>query len=152
MKRNVLRIGGLLFALGIPLLSSALIPHFLIETNAGTTVVFPLQTEPLITYQDNVLHVESTLPGREITMPATDVKRFIFANDDETGILSNRDIEGGAITGLTPGAIVRVYDFAGNLVSTLTADNDGFLNLATDSLTPGLYIIETPAGTFKIKK
>ena len=54
--------------------------------------------------------------------------------------------------GCKPNSPVQIYDTAGRLVQTATADGEGSLTLPLASLHTGIYIIRTNKTTLKIQK
>ena len=53
---------------------------------------------------------------------------------------------------LSPGEHVRLYDAAGRLAAEARADADGHLQLPTQTLPPGIYVVSTEHATFKIQR
>ncbi len=123
--------------------------RMVIITKTGIEAQFPLDESPVITYQDNVLVVETM--RMEISVPAEDVKSFDFIPSNGTGV-DEIKVEGSTLSGLLPGTPVDVYTIEGQHVASFKADESTTVTLQLSDLAPGYYIVRTPNNSFKIKK
>ena len=131
-------------------------PKIVIITGSGQTIEFLLANNPVITFQDNQLHVEDA-QGPQIDVDAEEVGRFNFVPSVVTNIDSAAEaaadepqLVGSRIKGLQPGARVEVFTLDGRKASTLTAGDNGTVVVDFGTLKAGVYLIKTPHGAFKV--
>ena len=130
-------------------------PKIIITTASGERIEFLLANNPVITFQDNVLHVEDE-QGVNIEVEAEEVGGFNFVPSVVTNIESATEVSadepqlvGSRIKGLQPGARVEVFTLDGRKADTLTAGDNGTVVVDFGQLKAGVYVIKTPHGSFK---
>ena len=125
----------------------------LTETN-GTKTEFPLESQPVVTFEQNNLVV--TCNGKTLSTALTDVSEYSFIQRNVTAGINNLPGKGtgkeaatpsfsfhnAEVSGLKEGANVGIYDLNG-------ADAAGHVTLNLSSLPKGIYILRTPTKSFK---
>ena len=125
----------------------------------GTVNKFALTDAPVVTYEGNDMVVKCNsqtltigLEGLKVTfgeMEVTGIRENVLG-DSET-IRSAFSFGIARFEGLRPGASVRVYSVSGECLKKAKADNEGRVELSMTNLPKGVYIINTPTRSFKIK-
>lgn len=132
----------------------------LTETN-GTKTEFPLESQPVVTFEQNNLVV--TCNGKTLSTALTDVLEYSFIQRNVTTGINNLpgkeagkeaatpsfSFHNAEVSGLKEGANVGIYDLNGRLISAVRADAVGHVTLNLSSLPKGIYILRTPTKSFK---
>lgn len=135
--------------------------YLVLEQSDQPTVEFSLGDAPVLSFKDDSLVVACN--GNELIVPLQGTTyRFEDKETPVTGIKAITNAtpssnEGfafshGQVSGLKNGGKVSVYTADGVKVIETAADNDGNVDLQLGTLSKGLYIIKTPAKSFKILK
>lgn len=123
-----------------------------LETVGGKTMLFALDAEPVMTFDNNTLKVTAT-SGDPVTISIDDVAFFTFVNADLSEV-GKVDMEmtwdAGTLTlsGIDDSTPVDIYSLDGSLISR-GAPTDGRFTLNPRQLQPGVYVLR--AGNFAIK-
>lgn len=152
--KNLLRLG----AMAVILLASppvaASVNTLRVNLKDGSTVVFPLESSPVIKTYGNQLNVESS--DESITIPFSDLENYTFADNKNTGLSSaesdsERALVNGHIlfSGLTDGEPISVFSTDGILRLQTQADSAGSADIDTTSLPSGTYVVKTLSSSFK---
>ena len=138
--------------------------YLVVWTRDGGKVLYPLNEQPVIKYDPAGNYVVRTSTV-EVEYPVADVWMFTLADTDNPLPNEPMDIpdtprdssfsisdEAVCFTSLRQGSKVCIYNVAGLLIDSVTADGGGsaFVNLS--DLTQGVYIIKTENITHKIIK
>ncbi|MBQ9667056.1 MAG: hypothetical protein IJV33_11400 [Bacteroidaceae bacterium] len=132
--------------------------HLTLYLNSGTTLSFPVEEKPQITFEGNVLCINTE------RYQITDVRKYTFSKNEEVGIeavevdkkgvaLTRLDGEKIAVSVKDADAAVCVYSSNGieqNVGKAVDADGRIVLNL--EGLMPDVYVISIGSETFKIRK
>lgn len=132
--------------------------NLILYLNSGTTISFPVDEKPQITFEGNVLCINTE------RYQITDVRKYTFSKNEEVGIEAVEvDKKGVALTRLdgekiavsvkdTNGAVC-VYSSNGIEQKVGKAvDADGRIVLNLEGLMPDVYVISIGCETFKIRK
>lgn len=133
--------------------------YIVLEQGDQQTVEFSLSDAPVLSFKDDSLVVACN--GDELVVPLQGLT-YRFEDKELTGIKSITNAtpssnEGfafshGQVSGLSKGGKVSVYTADGVKVIESSADSNGNVDLQLNQLPKGLYIIKTPAKSFKILK
>ncbi len=129
-----------------------------VNETSGSQTYFALSEEPVATFEGTTMTVATS--AMEITLSIAEVDSYTFeqgmstmigkavATEDGNTVFSN----GMAyVTGLQPGASVRVYTIDGQQVSSTTASSTGEACVNLSSLKAGtVYVLRTPSASYKI--
>lgn len=134
--------------------------YFAIWLNNGQRIDMLLSEKPNVKFEEGTLKFEASATAVEYK--ASDVKEFTLEATQSTGIHSMKaDGKDCSISqsdnmlnilGAEPYAKFLLYNAAGVLVSTNTADGTGTLSISLDRLGRGTYILKNASTTFKILK
>lgn len=122
---------------------------------SGRPVSIELSEQPIVTYRDNTLHVETKTQAFDITVSDID---FAIIKDETTtsisqpaGILIRNGI--ASFSQLPPGSQVSVFTLGGIKVKDVTVDSKGNTAVNFGSCPKGTYILKSALHTIKyIKK
>ncbi len=138
------------------------VPCLKITETDGTIVTFALSEPPVITYANDIMTVSGV--ALTINVPLSEVVDLEFENTVANGIAKTVLGDGSAadasfiggkayISGLAAGAQVYVYTVDGQLVSSISASQEGSVCVDLGGLKSGVvYLLRTPAATYKIIK
>ena len=132
--------------------------HLILYLNSGTTLSFPVDEKPQITFEGNVLCINTE------RYQITDVRKYTFSKNEEVGIeavevdkkgvaLTRLDGEKIAVSVKDTDAAVCVYSSNGieQKVNNVV-DADGRIVLNLEGLMPDVYVVSIGSETFKIRK
>ncbi len=129
-------------------------------TKDGEQIAFPFEDEPRITIEDTQFVVSSLKLTMEYAI--TDIERFTLLEGDEaTGMESVRaesllqtewQRDHLSVSGMAAQSVVRVMTVGGSMVKQMRADAYGRVSLSMTDLPKGIYLVQTPTKTFKIRK
>lgn len=131
--------------------------NFLLKDNG--LITFALAENPVITYSDYAVTV--TYSGGTVEYQMSDIQRVTIGEYSEDGVKEpaanskgNLNFESGTfyLSGFAPGVLVSVYNLNGVLVKSRTIAEDGTLEISTNELSSGIYIIKTSSLTYKFNK
>ena len=127
--------------------------------SSGTVNKFALADSPIVTYEGNDLVVTCKdqtltigLEGLKLgygEMETTSINDIIVDGSEKVRSLFSFGV--AQFEGLQPGANIRVYSISGNCLETAKADGNGRVEVSLNNLPKGIYIINTPTRSFKIK-
>lgn len=146
---------SLLLALPLLAIGQDAQQSLIIHQRGGGTAIFPFSSQPVITFVDNNLHVESN--DGSITVALNELDDFVM---EETvtaisHIQENRQaptiLNGTAVFDKLPaGSIISIYSADGKLVGTHHADNIGQATIDLLHLSRGIHIIKSGNTVIKI--
>lgn len=129
-----------------------------IYLNSGTKIIFPVEDKPMITFEGNILCINTE------RYQITDVKKYTFSRNEEVSIQEVEDdknnatfrvIDGEriAINAKDPSIDVHIYSSKG-MEHNVNKENDADGNIVIDmaGLMPDIYIIAIGNETIKIRK
>jgi hypothetical protein len=134
------------------------INHLTLYLSSGTTLSFPVEEKPQITFEGNVLCISTE------RFQITNVKKYTFSENEalaietveaEKGDLALTKLEGEkiAVSVKDASAVVRVYSSKGVEQSVHKAvGTDGRVILDLTGLMPDVYVISVGEETLKIRK
>lgn len=133
--------------------------HLVIHLSSGIRLTLPVEDRPQITFDDNVLCVNTE------RFLFSDVRKYTFSENDAVGIeaidadrsgVSLKRLDGEQIAVSVKdasSAMVRVYSASGvEQPIRHTASKDGAVILDLTGLVPGVYVISAGGETLKIRK
>lgn len=148
--------GVLLWALvWVCLNMNAAVSYMVIEQKSGRKYSFLLQDNPVITYEDGYLVVDS---GMSTYYAIRDIKNYHFSASDETSVeeissnnirITNLDDATLSIENGEPGGNVTLSNVNGILYSTATIDGNKSAQISLPSA-QGVYILSIGKQSFKI--
>lgn len=130
-----------------------------IYLNSGTKIIFPVEDKPLITFEGNILCINTE------RYQITDVKKYTFSRNEEVSIQEIEDDKNNAtfrvidgeriaiINAKDPSVDVHIYSSKG-IEHNVNKENDADGNIVIDmaGLMPDIYIIAIGNETIKIRK
>lgn len=127
-----------------------------VETTAGEKVLFFFEEKPEMAFAGDVAEITTTTD--KVQYPLEEVKRIYF--DEKSGIAQTEADEtrfyfdGNTlrVEGLEVGEQIGLYAVGGALLRSAKADADGRVDLSTESLSTGVYIVKTKSISYKIVK
>ncbi len=160
MKKFLLLCIGALFCCALSWADNEVLCLTLATTD-GDEIYFGLDDDPVITYGDKTITVESE-PYSVVDMSIYDLEMYYFADAIPTGIGAVPTMDGSStefsngkvlVRGLNVGSQVAVYTADGQMVGSVTASEDGNVCVDLNSLKGNqVYILRTPSASFKIVK
>lgn len=132
--------------------------NLILYLNSGTTLSFPVDEKPQITFEGNVLCINTE------RYQITDVKKYTFSKNEAVGIetveagkdgvaMTRLDGEKIALRAKDASAVVHIYSSKGveqNVHRTIGTDGQVILDLT--GLMPDVYVIVVGDETHKIRK
>lgn len=136
--------------------------HYLvISLSDGSESKFSLADNPLITFNNDTLVVSCA--GDDIAVGIDGVKNYHFVVEQVTTAIERPTVQPNGddirptiafgeakFNGLKAGTRIMVYSVEGKAITTVTATTDGQATVDLRSLPKGIYILRTPAKSFKI--
>lgn len=130
---------------------------FVVWTDAGEQISYPLSDKPKVTQNDDVLVVTTT--DTSVEYPKSDVEKFTLAfqtvtNVEEIEINSSirHTRECIEMANCRAGSIVTMYSTSGQLIRSYTVADDGTLSIDISALESGIYILSNENITYKLLK
>lgn len=128
-----------------------------VETNEGKKVSFFFDQKPELSFSGENVEIVST--AENVLYPMSDVAQIYFeqislgVNDATLGGTSFHFTDGQImVNGLAPDSVIAVYSANGTLCLQGRADGDGNAVLSTETLSGGMYIVQTSKVNCKIIK
>lgn len=161
-KMNHLFKAFLLALMALPLTAMADetkdVQYLILSQNNAKVAEFELSTLPVLSISSDSLVVVAS--GDSLVVPLEGLSyafetRQVTTGIDNVRINDNRSNESfafsnGTVMGMKEGAKVGVYSINGLKVSEVTVSADGKASLNLSNLPKGVYIIRTPARSFKV--
>lgn len=129
----------------------------------GTSVCFYLSEQPLVTFVDDAVKIESA--SEEALVKRSLVERFEFLAemptviedveaDNDAGIREGFELTGNAVVvnGLAAGCKVQLFSVDGKAMMFAVAAEDGNVTLSLDALSQGVYLVNYNETTIKFIK
>lgn len=138
------------------------VQYLVVLQTDGTKTEFALEDQPTLSFKDGDVVVASI--NKQVTFSMQNVTNYHFVTKNvTTGIqkventpqstdeptLSQAD---ASVSGLKAGTKLMIFSINGQLIKTLTATEEGQVNVNLTDLVPGVYIIKTPTKSFKVMK
>ncbi len=133
-------------------------PALMVQMKNGDKQYFMCGDEPVLSFVDNICHVESLEQSADIDMATIDHARIV--NLDITAVdeiesalvvdLSNPAVV--TIRGMKGGSPVAIYNLSGVKMRSGEADAEGSVMIEVGSLAAGVYVVSSKETTFKIYK
>lgn len=132
---------------------------FVVWTDAGEQISYPLSDKPKVTQDEDVLILTTT--NTSVEYPKSDVTKFTLsiqevnnideiAIDNDASIRHSRDcIE---MSNCRAGSIVAMYSTSGQLIRSYAVADDGTLAINISELANGIYILSNENITYKLLK
>lgn len=133
-----------------------------ITAKNGDVVELQFIDEPIATFTDeNVTFTD--INEHTLVYPMADVEKITFKSTAHSAIEEIADdaaarfsifVTKTAVTvdGMEAGSALNVYNLAGQLVASATADAAGHAEASTESLGAGVYVVALPGHSFKFVK
>lgn len=133
-----------------------------ITAKNGDVVELQFVDEPIATFTDeNVTFTD--INEKKLIYPMADVEKITFESTTRSAVEEIADdaaarlrvcVTKTAVTvdGLEPGALLSVYNLAGQLAASAIADAAGHAEASTESLAAGVYVVVMPNHSFKFVK
>lgn len=143
-----------------PLLGMAVEKGVLITHTDGTTSFLSLNKEVKVTFPNSETVKFSQTGSNDLELNVFDVSDFKISEygskivdtmTESIGIrMSEKQI---TVFGLSPAQTIRLHDINGKQMSTMAPSTKGTVNIATDGLSNGVYLISISNGkTYKFLK
>lgn len=121
---------------------------------SGKPISIKLYDQPVITYMDNTLHIESW--SNVIDINVSNINYIVFKNEDSVSITQQPFFEKQngeyLICQQTPGSKVLLFTVSGIKLAEEKADVNGKVVINIGSLAKGTYILRSIMRTFKYVK
>lgn len=134
--------------------------YLLIWDKYDNFVSFAISERPCITIDQAKGLVNCVTTKQDISFPIKDVHKYTMGNiDDVNTNISDAVREKGELRksanaicfyNCEPGTVITIYDISGLQISSFKTDNDGFLEISTNNLQNGMYLIKLGKTTYKI--
>lgn len=133
-----------------------------ITAKNGDVVELQFVDEPIATFTDeDVTFTDNN--DHSIVYPMADVEKITFESTTRSAVEEIADdaaarlrvsVTKTAVTvdGLEPGTLLSVYNLAGQLAASATADAAGHAEASIESLGAGVYVVALPGHSFKFVK
>lgn len=137
---------------------AATAPALMVKMKNGDKQYFMCGDEPVLSFIDNVCHIESLEQSADFDMSLIDhakiVKVDITAVDEiESALVVDlSDPAVVTIRGMKAGSPVAIYNLSGVKMRSAEADGEGYVSLEVGSLASGVYVVSSKETTFKIYK
>ncbi len=127
-----------------------------IQVRDGSTRQYLLSSKPVITFQDNLCHVNGDGVSADFDMADIEYVK-ILENSSVSETINDikidlRDPNFVKIFGLPEGENITLYNLNGFILKEAKSDSFGFCELEIHDLSTGVYIITSKKSTFKIYK
>ena len=124
----------------------------------GSTITYALSDEPITKFMNGQLVL--TTKKTEVSFPLTSVLRYTFQNvtknvdvQNARGHVHVRQKENCVIlSNLRYGCVVELYSSSGQLLDSVTSQDDQPIIISVDSRPDGMYIVKTEGQTIKLLK
>jgi len=133
--------------------------HYLIlDMNSGERASFALAQKPVVSVGGQLLIFKGAEATIEVAM--SEVTDYHFGesagieevSDNQADATMGMENGDAVIRNLKAGTAVRVYGIDGTLRLQTVASADGVASIQLSDLAGGVYVIQTPSGSFKIYK
>lgn len=131
-----------------------------VNTTDGNSTEYKFINEPVATFSDGSMTIK-TMAGKGVAFVLDNVKNITFSalattidgttTDGSKLSVSASDSE-MEICGARPGDKVAVYDAAGKLCASASADGNGRAVIGISNLGKGVFVVNTPANSIKFIK
>ena len=167
MKQSIIKktIAAVLITLALPAQAEDVttytdVQYLIITEKGGVANKFYLADSPAVTYKAGELIVSWN--GQTLSTALPDVKDYKFITEKiPTGIQSIKNntpenaaptfsVTNATIEGLKAGSRVSIYTLNGILITSVSANAEGKVNVRMSQLPQGTYIFKTPTKSFKI--
>ena len=119
---------------------------------SGEDVVIVLAEHPVITYEDNYLHIQTA--ERTVDVPVAQISGATFSETSDIKAVAGQPVQWTdglfVFNQLPKQSKVSVYAVNGREQSTTTVDTNGKAIVSTKDLPAGVYIIKSATQTIKI--
>lgn len=157
MKKIYILIWIMLFSV-FPIKASGDTYEFVVWTHSGGQIGYSLDEYPKVTQEaENI--IVSTIKTR-VEYSVDDVRKFTLNKVDDSGVeeieisipMMKWDGEILRFTGCHPGSEIKLLSITGVPLYSSFADEAGSVDIETESLSSGIYLVVTPSITYKIIK
>lgn len=133
-------------------------PALMVQMKNGDKQYFMCGDEPVLSFIDNVCHIESLEQSADFDMSTIDHARIVnlditAVDEIESALVVDlSDPAVVAIRGMKDGSPVAIYNLSGVKMRSAEADSEGSVSLEVGSLAAGVYVVSSKETTFKIYK
>lgn len=150
------------FAMGLTASAQHIDKHYTMHVTSvgGSTVDFEFDNEPVMTFNGGEMTISSAADA-DVKFQMDNVVSVTFsgvaagiATVKDGGSKINVSVSDGKIvvSGMAANAKVSVYDVGGALVANATSDANGQAVVNISNLGKGVFVVSTPANSFKFTK
>ena len=131
-----------------------------IHCKSGADVIILLDNRPKVTFDKNDLVIATQT--QVVNYPAEEVLKFTYLDKDENPVYIDNVTRSGMVFSfddgkllvqhLDPNAAVTVCAVDGKILASGQSDAQGRVSLTLPEVPGGVYVVQTPSVTFKLRK